>query len=39
MTEVRVKAGDTIQWVLSNIDNVEDLSHGLDVVQHDVKIR
>jgi nitrous-oxide reductase len=38
MTEVRVKAGDTIQWVLSNIDNVEDLSHGLCVVQHDVNM-
>ncbi len=36
MTEVRVKAGDEVQWLVTNIDNVEDLSHGLCVVQHDV---
>jgi nitrous-oxide reductase len=38
MTEVRVKAGDTIQWIVSNIDNVEDLSHGLCVTQHDINM-
>jgi nitrous-oxide reductase len=38
MTEVRVKAGDEIQWILTNIDNVEDLSHGLCVVNHDVNM-
>ena len=38
MTEVRVKAGDEVQWILTNIDNVEDLSHGLCVVNHDVNM-
>jgi nitrous-oxide reductase len=38
MTEVRVNVGDTIQWVLSNRDAVEDLTHGLCVVQHDVNM-
>jgi len=37
-TEIRVKAGDTVQWILTNIDNVEDLSHGLCVVSHDVNM-
>jgi len=36
MTEIRVKAGDTIQMVVTNIDNVEDLSHGFCLVNHDV---
>jgi nitrous-oxide reductase len=35
MTEIRVKAGDTVQFVCTNIDNVEDLSHGFCLVQHD----
>ena len=34
----RLVRGGTIQWVVSNIDNVEDLSHGLCVVQHDVNM-
>ncbi len=38
MTDVKVKAGDTIQWILTNIDNVEDLSHGLCVSKHDVNM-
>ena len=37
-TEIRVKAGDTVQWIVTNIDNVEDLSHGLCVVNHDVNM-
>jgi nitrous-oxide reductase len=36
MTEIRVKAGDTVQMIVTNIDNVEDLSHGFCLVQHDV---
>jgi nitrous-oxide reductase len=36
MTEIRVKAGDTVQMVVTNIDNVEDLSHGFCLVGHDV---
>ena len=35
MTEIRVKAGDTVQFIVTNIDNVEDLSHGFCLVQHD----
>ena len=36
MTEFKVKAGDTVQVILTNIDNVEDLSHGFCVCGHDV---
>jgi nitrous-oxide reductase len=36
MTEFRVKQGDTVQVILSNMDNVEDLSHGFCVSNHDV---
>ncbi len=35
MTEIRVKAGDTVQFICTNIDNVEDLSHGFCLVNHD----
>ena len=35
MTEMRVKAGDTVQFVCTNIDNVEDLSHGFCLIGHD----
>ncbi len=36
MSEFTVKAGDEVQLIVSNIDNVEDLSHGFCVCQHDV---
>jgi nitrous-oxide reductase len=35
MTEVKVKAGDTVQFICTNVDNVEDLSHGFCLVNHD----
>lgn len=35
-TEFRVKQGDTVQVILTNIDNVEDLSHGFCMSHHDV---
>ncbi len=38
MTEFRVKAGDRVQVILTNIDNVEDLSHGFCVCNHDVNM-
>ena len=34
--EFKVKAGDTVQVIVSNQDNVEDLSHGFCVCGHDV---
>lgn len=36
MTEIRVKAGDTVQVIVSNIDRVEDLSHGFCLSHHDL---
>jgi nitrous-oxide reductase len=36
MTDFKVKAGDTLQIILTNQDNVEDLSHGFCVSLHDV---
>lgn len=36
LKEVRVKKGDTVQFVVTNQDKVEDLCHGLCVSQHDV---
>lgn len=36
MNEFRVKSGDQVQVILTNQDNVEDLSHGFCVPQHDV---
>ena len=38
LEEFRVKAGDEVQVVLSNVDNVGDLSHGFAVCQHDVSM-
>lgn len=32
----RVKKGTTVQVIMTNIDNVEDLSHGFAVSNHDV---
>ena len=38
LTEFRVRAGDTVQVIVSNIDNVEDLSHGFCMGMHDVNM-
>ncbi len=38
MTEFRVKSGQKVQVILTNQDNVEDLSHGFAVSLHDVCI-
>ena len=36
MTEIKVKAGDTVQVIVTNIDKVEDLSHGFCMSHHDL---
>lgn len=36
MDNFKVKKGDTVQIILTNQDNVEDLSHGMCVTHHDV---
>ncbi len=36
MNEFQVKSGDQVQVIITNQDNVEDLSHGFCVPQHDV---
>ena len=33
-----VKAGDNVQVILTNMDNVEDLSHGFCMCNHDVNM-
>jgi len=35
-TEFTVRQGDTVQLIVTNVDNVEDLSHGMCVGHHDV---
>jgi nitrous-oxide reductase len=36
LTEIRVKAGDEVQMIVTNLDSVEDLSHGFCLSKHDV---
>ena len=36
LNDFRVRAGDTVQIILTNLDSVEDLAHGLCVANHDV---
>lgn len=36
LTELTVKTGDRVQIILTNQDEVEDLSHGMCVSKHDV---
>ena len=36
LAEFRVKTGDEVQMVVTNLDSVEDLSHGVCVSKHDV---
>ncbi len=38
MNEFTVRPGDEVQIILTNIDNVADLSHGFAVCQHDVNM-
>jgi len=36
LPQFKVKSGDEVQVVLTNLDNVEDLSHGMCISKHDV---
>ncbi len=36
LTKFNVKLGNTVTVVLTNMDGVEDLSHGLCITQHDI---
>lgn len=36
--DLTVKAGDEVQFILTNLDNVEDLSHGFCLTHHDANM-
>lgn len=36
LPDFRVKKGDTVQVIVTNLDSVEDLAHGFTVTNHDV---
>jgi nitrous-oxide reductase len=36
LRDFTVKSGERVQLVLTNLDNVEDLSHGIAISRHDV---
>lgn len=38
LQEISVKAGDEVQFILTNLDNVEDLSHGFCLTHHDANM-
>jgi nitrous-oxide reductase len=38
LDQVKVKQGDTVQFIITNIDNVEDLSHGFCLTHYDVNM-
>ena len=36
LTEIKVKLGDEVTIIMTNLDNVEDLSHGFAIEKHNV---
>jgi nitrous-oxide reductase len=38
LSEFRVKTGDEVQFIQTNLDGVEDLSHGFCMANHDVNM-